>query len=335
MKMKKMFILSILPLLLAVGSCSFISNDMVDSNEDLAARLMIPKNATIISAELVVNVDYLEGSSAVVNLHRVTSPWTEEGVTWGNLAGAYDSSVIDSITITETKEYSFNIKPYLEKWVAGEFTDYGLLLDQVETDGYVRFGSRENYSFHPYIQVVFRVNGEDLPEDDLLTADAYIWVNDFDYNGHVANRDYLYTGIIAGKEKQSLLKFQLEEEGEIVGTGTPGYWKNHPEAWPVDTIYIGGKNYVKEEAINMMMMPIKRYKWFTMFNSLVAAKLNVLLGVDDTVISDTILAADIWLTETRYPGSKADLDPWQIYGEDINTMLDDYNNGLLGVPARD
>ncbi len=23
------------------------------------------------------------------------------------------------------------------------------------------------------------------------------------------------------------------------GTGTPGYWKNHPEAWPVDYIKIG------------------------------------------------------------------------------------------------
>jgi len=24
------------------------------------------------------------------------------------------------------------------------------------------------------------------------------------------------------------------------GTGTPGYWKNHPEAWPVEEITIGG-----------------------------------------------------------------------------------------------
>ena len=29
------------------------------------------------------------------------------------------------------------------------------------------------------------------------------------------------------------------------GTGTPGYWKNHPDAWPVDSITVGGVSYSK------------------------------------------------------------------------------------------
>ena len=33
------------------------------------------------------------------------------------------------------------------------------------------------------------------------------------------------------------------------GTGTPGYWKNHPEAWPVADITVGGVTYTKAEAI--------------------------------------------------------------------------------------
>src|SRR4051794_26153743 len=33
------------------------------------------------------------------------------------------------------------------------------------------------------------------------------------------------------------------------GTGTPGYWKNHPEAWPTQTITIGGGTYTKAAAI--------------------------------------------------------------------------------------
>jgi hypothetical protein len=33
------------------------------------------------------------------------------------------------------------------------------------------------------------------------------------------------------------------------GTGTPGYWKNHPEAWPVQTVTVGGVSYTKAQAI--------------------------------------------------------------------------------------
>jgi len=31
------------------------------------------------------------------------------------------------------------------------------------------------------------------------------------------------------------------------GTGTPGYWKNHPGAWPVQTIVVGGIEYTKTD----------------------------------------------------------------------------------------
>ena len=33
------------------------------------------------------------------------------------------------------------------------------------------------------------------------------------------------------------------------GTGTPGYWKNHPGAWLVQTIVVGGVEYTKAQAI--------------------------------------------------------------------------------------
>jgi hypothetical protein len=33
------------------------------------------------------------------------------------------------------------------------------------------------------------------------------------------------------------------------GTGTPGYWKNHPDAWPVTQITVGGIVYTKVQAI--------------------------------------------------------------------------------------
>ena len=66
------------------------------------------------------------------------------------------------------------------------------------------------------------------------------------------------------------------------GTGTPGYWKNHPEAWPVGEITIGGVVYTKAEAIAVMESGDKD-KSFTMFRHLVSAKLNVLAGNDSNL----------------------------------------------------
>ena len=114
-------------------------------------------------------------------------------------------------------------------------------------------------------------------EYENITADTYIWESSLHNEGTSGN---LYTGYILGLKKQTLIKFDLEEEtGEVVGTGTPGYWKNHPDAWPVESVTIGGVSYTKDQAINEMSMPVKKDKWYSMFKALTATKLNVLNGL--------------------------------------------------------
>lgn len=119
------------------------------------------------------------------------------------------------------------------------------------------------------------------------------------------------------------------------GTGTPGYWKNHPEAWPVATIEIGGVTYTKAEAIAWMKGG-DGDKTLTMFRALVAAKLNVLIGNDDSCIDEVIGLADDWFVLYGPVGSgvKAKTLAWKI-GELLYHELDDYNNGLLCAPSRD
>ena len=120
------------------------------------------------------------------------------------------------------------------------------------------------------------------------------------------------------------------------GTGTPGYWKNHPEAWPVEEITIGGVTYSKADAIKYMKKPVKKDKTLTMFPALVSAKLNVLIGNDDTCIAGTIAAADAWMADYGPVGSgvKASSDAWKM-GEPLYEELDLYNNGELCAPHRD
>lgn len=118
------------------------------------------------------------------------------------------------------------------------------------------------------------------------------------------------------------------------GTGTPGYWKNHPQAWPVNTITIGGRTYTKAQAISWMGKAEKGDKTLTMFRALVAAKLNVLVGNESSCISSTIAAADAWMA--AHPvGSKvkAASAAWKA-GEPLYLKLDRYNNGLLCAPHR-
>jgi len=120
------------------------------------------------------------------------------------------------------------------------------------------------------------------------------------------------------------------------GTGTPGYWKNHPEAWPVEEITIGGVTYTKAEAIAIMKSKNAGDKTWTMFNALVSAKLNGFIGCDCGTISETISAADLWMSFFGPVGSNVggSSDAWKD-GEPLYDTLNAYNNGLDCAPHRD
>lgn len=120
------------------------------------------------------------------------------------------------------------------------------------------------------------------------------------------------------------------------GTGTPGFWKNHPEAWPVQAITVGGVNYTIPQAIAVMNQSTSRDKTYNLAEQLIAAKLNVLIGNDSSCIADTIANADAFLT--AFPvgsGVRASSLAWQTLGADLLATLDAYNNGELCAPSRD
>jgi hypothetical protein len=145
----------------------------------------------------------------------------------------------------------------------------------------------------------------------------------FTFNGSPNDGDF---GFFTGKVSQP-------------GTGTPGYWKNHPNAWPSpyqNGITVGGVFYSKTDAIAILSKPGKD-KRATMFSSLVPAMLNVALGNDSSCVASTIAAADAWMATWGVPntspivagGSAAWAD-----GEPLHQQMDAYNNGLLCAPHR-
>jgi hypothetical protein len=118
------------------------------------------------------------------------------------------------------------------------------------------------------------------------------------------------------------------------GTGTPGYWKNHPDAWPVSKITVGGVIYTKAQAI-YWLGKVGKDKTTTMFSSLVPAMLNVLIGNDGSCVNGAIADGNAWMALYGPVGSNvAASSPAWLAGEPTHQTLDAYNNGLLCAPHR-
>jgi hypothetical protein len=117
------------------------------------------------------------------------------------------------------------------------------------------------------------------------------------------------------------------------GTGTPGYWKNHPDDWPVSGITIGSKTYTTEEAI-AWLGKVGKDKTTTIFASYVAAFLNSKIGNDTSCVSAAMTFAYNWLS-THPVGSNvlASSADWQ-QAVPYHQTLDAYNNGQLCAPHR-
>jgi hypothetical protein len=118
------------------------------------------------------------------------------------------------------------------------------------------------------------------------------------------------------------------------GTGTPGYWMNHPEAWPAG-VTVGGLYYTRDQAIAWIATSGKD-RTTTMFASLVSAKLNVQIGNDPSCVQSTIAEADAWMMTHGPVGSgvHAASVAWKV-GEPLHRLMDNYNNGMLCAPHRD
>ncbi|MFN3648520.1 MAG: SdrD B-like domain-containing protein [Armatimonadota bacterium] len=118
----------------------------------------------------------------------------------------------------------------------------------------------------------------------------------------------------------------------LLGTGTQGYWKTHPEAWPVESITIGGVTYTKAQAIAIMQVDSKDNS-YSVAQQLIAAKLNVGVGNNSSEVEGYIVAADNWLKSYAI-GSNPKGSAWSQV-QTAHDKLDAYNNGLLGAPHRD
>ena len=111
-------------------------------------------------------------------------------------------------------------------------------------------------------------------------------------------------------------------------TYTMGYWKNHPEAWPVESIAIGGITHTQAQAIAILKTAPRGDATYILAHQLIAAKLNILNGADPSAVETSVGDADNWLG--AHPLGSDPSNPARAQGITLAAILDDYNQGRIG-----
>ncbi|MBU0741462.1 hypothetical protein KKG45_07945 [bacterium] len=109
--------------------------------------------------------------------------------------------------------------------------------------------------------------------------------------------------------------------GEVVCAQSPGWWRRHGDAWPVDSLVIAGAEYGKDDLIDFLHVPAFTLK-LRLTRHLIAAKLNVAAGVENTV-EETIAAADQFLID--HPFGTWLNGPARREGRALKNILRDFN----------
>ena len=106
-------------------------------------------------------------------------------------------------------------------------------------------------------------------------------------------------------------------------TYTPGYWKNHPENWPVDSLALGCSDAMTQaQLLGILNTPVRGDATIILAYHLIAAKLNVLYEGSDS-IQGAIDEADALLCS--YPLRSSPQGDARDMILDVKNMLAAYN----------
>jgi len=122
-------------------------------------------------------------------------------------------------------------------------------------------------------------------------------------------------------------------------SGTPGgcvrgqgFWKNHPDQWPVTELQLGNVTYTQQQLLDILHQPVRGNGLLILAHQLIAAKLNIAAGADPSCIQETIAAADALIGDLVIPpvgnGYLRPRDAAPLAG-----ILGDFNEGGMCAPA--
>lgn len=120
-------------------------------------------------------------------------------------------------------------------------------------------------------------------------------------------------------------------------TLTQGFWKNHPDAWPVSSLSIAGITYSVAELIELLETAPKGDASLILAHQLIAAMVNVANGAPEPPEVDealTLLAANAD-TDGRLPFGFQPGSALHQQATDLADELADFNEGVAGTASCD
>jgi hypothetical protein len=122
-------------------------------------------------------------------------------------------------------------------------------------------------------------------------------------------------------------------------TGTPGecvygqgYWKNHPDQWPVTELQLGNVTYNQEELLSILHEPVRGNGLLILAHQEIAGKLNIANGADGSCIEQTLADADALIGDLVVPPvGNGYLAPRDVSA--LAETFDQYNEGFLCAPS--
>ncbi len=124
-------------------------------------------------------------------------------------------------------------------------------------------------------------------------------------------------------------------------TFTQGYWKTHgppgcvngnnTNQWPVASLMLGNVNYTNIQLCSILQQAVAGNGLISMSHQLIAAKLNVANGADNSVVGATIAAADALIGNLIVPPVGGGFLSTATTSA-FNDILAAFNEGKLNVP---
>jgi hypothetical protein len=112
-------------------------------------------------------------------------------------------------------------------------------------------------------------------------------------------------------------------------TYSQGYWKNHSDTWPLQSLTLGAVSYSESQLLQILNRPAQGNGLVTLAHQLIAAKLNTANGADPTVIQQTVIDADSMIGDLIVPPvGTGYLSPSQTSA--LTDTLTEYNEGTIG-----
>jgi hypothetical protein len=125
-----------------------------------------------------------------------------------------------------------------------------------------------------------------------------------------------------------LLDFESGGSGACVPgcPKTQGFWKNHPEAWPVTSLTIGTVTYTQEQLLAILNTPVRGNGLISLAHQVIAADLNLLSGSTNTPAGGVALSSANTLIDGLVipPIGSGFLDPSITSG--LTSAIDQFNN---------